>query len=245
MKPWAALGRVTGMLVDPRATLDATLEQPRPWTTGVALVLLLVVLGATTLPRQIGLLAAGFASTGDPTIDLHGQMLLAGLRRLVLVDRLFPPAVLAVAAALTALGAEPVLMLPRNRRRALWAIVILGLAPLVVQRIGEAAITWLLPIGPGVPPGAIIELPHRFRTGPALFWADAATRPAWLELLDGSVNAIALWSLALWAVGLRRLDGTPRLATWHVALPVAALAGATIIVWVLAGPILALVLGSP
>ena len=53
-------------------------------------------------------------------------------------------------------------------------------------------------------------------------------------MLNDRLNLIVLWSAVLWSVGLRGLDGGS-LRPWHMALPVACIAGAGIVTWAL-GP---------
>lgn len=238
---WGRMGRV---LVEPRAAIQDALAEPRPWITAVALALPLVALGLATLPRQLSLLDAAFALTGDAQADFTARMMREGLTRLIVADRLVPSPTLLAAAFLTVIVAEPVLMLARERRAQLWSVVLLALTPLVLARIGELALTWLTSYQAGAPPGEIILLPHRFRTGPAIFWNNG-TPPSWLERLDGTVNLVTLWTAALWAAALRILDGRTRFALWHVGLPLACLAGGAAVTWLLAPLALALVLGTP
>lgn len=236
---------IAGVLVDPVRTIDRSLSAPRPWAVAATLGLALVALGLGTLPRQLALLGAAFPASADPAADLAAQWMRSGLTRLMIADRLIPSPTLLLAGVLVGIAAEPVLVLPRERRPALWALVALGLAPLVVARVGELAISWILPLDAGAPPGAVIELPHRFRTGPALFWTAESPPPAWLERLDGALNLVTAWAVTLWSVGLARLDAGPKLEPWHVALPLICLGGGVLAVWLMAPLALAAVLGGP
>jgi hypothetical protein len=56
---------------------------------------------------------------------------------------------------------------------------------------------------------------------------------------------IVVWSVALWALGLRTLDGGKRLAAWHVLLPLACVVAAGIATWVLGPIVVAALLGRP
>lgn len=67
----------------------------------------------------------------------------------------------------------------------------------------------------------------------------------WLELLDARIDLIVVWSVALWALGLRTLDGGKRLAAWHVLLPLACVVAAGIATWVLGPIVVAALLGRP
>jgi hypothetical protein len=63
-------------------------------------------------------------------------------------------------------------------------------------------------------------------------------------VVNARINLVTLWSVGLWAAGLRELDQRPW-TLWHVALPLACLCGAGLVTWWL-GPItLAIVLGNP
>lgn len=236
---------MVSVLVDPRRTMERAIANPMPVPVGTMLWLAAIALGAATLPRQLPLLATAFPLTGDVAADFAARAMRSGLSRLIVADRLVPSPTLLIAAVLTAVAADPVLVLARERRAALWSMILLGLAPLVLLRVGELALTWLASLPAGAPPGEIIALPHKFRTGPALLWRQDGTPPVWLERLDATVNAVSLWSLALWSIGLARLDGRPRLAPWHIGLPAVCLAGGAIVTWVLAPTVLAAVLGTP
>jgi hypothetical protein len=121
-------------------------------------------------------------------------------------------------------------------------VLALGLAPLVVLRLGELAVTWLLPVSPNPAPGIATSLPRQFATGPDLFWPGMA--PTAVEALSARFNLFSLWSVLVWAVGLRQLDGG-RFAAWQVLVPLFALAGAGAFTWILEGPVAATILGSP
>jgi hypothetical protein len=174
--------------------------------------------------------------------DAVTRAMLPGLTRLIVADRAIPPPTLMLAAVLLVLVADPLLALARERRPALWAVILAGLVPLVPWRLGEAAMSWLVPLpGPTIP-GLAVSLPREFEAGLDLFWRDAA--PPAVEALSARLNAFSLWVVGLWAVGLRELDGT-RLALWHVALPLACLAAAGLLTWLLEGAAVALILGTP
>jgi hypothetical protein len=200
----------------------------------MALAAALWAMGLATLPQQLGVLHRALAPTGEPLQDAHTALLRDGIVRVIVVDRLVPSPTLLVAGLLLVLAAEPVLMLARERRGALHAVVLMGLAPLIVQRLGELAIVYL-----GAPEAALagdaVTAPHRFSTGPSLLWRHGVPAPGWLEVLNDRLNLLVLWCVALWALGMRMLDGGP-LRPWHVALPAACVAGAGVITWAL-GPL--------
>jgi hypothetical protein len=215
------LRTLAGGLVDPVGAAFNAVARPAPFAVAAWLVALLVPMGVATLPRQFELLHRALPLVGEPLIDAQQEALRAGLERLVVADRLVPSPSLLLAALALVVFAEPVLMLARDRRAALWAVAALGLAPLLVDRLGELALTYVA-VGDGLlPPGEVLQLPHRFVTGPRLVWGGASP-PGWLMVLEARVNLIALWSCALWTVGLNRLDGG-RWAAWHIALPLACL----------------------
>lgn len=235
--PWWLPGLA---LVDPRAASRLAAHAGAPLRPVAVLLVVAVVLGMATLPRQVAILDRTLMPLGDAALDAQREVLRAAVLRLMMVDRLVPAPTLLVAAVLVLLAAEPVLMLARDRRPALLAVIGLGLAPLVVQRVGELAITYLIDLGPHPTAGDAILAPLRFATGPALFWARSGTVPAWAEILEPRLNLVSIWCVGLWVVGLRSLDdGT--WAPWHVALPIACLAGAGVLTWALGPMVLQMV----
>lgn len=238
-----ALRHLGLVLVDPVSAQRRAVERPSPLAITLILVVALTSLGAATLPRQIAVLDAAFAPTGDQLADLQAAMMRPGLLRVMVADRLVPlPAVL-VAGLLVVFAAKPLLALPHSQGRAVWTVALLGLAPLVVQRVGELAITYVFPIPVDPPAGMAVTLPHRFSTGPSLLWAGDA--PAWVQLLDPRANLVALWTLALWGVGLRTLDGRPRFESWHLLVPALCLVGGGLTTWVLGPLVVTAILGGP
>ena len=235
---WRALSTV---LIDPVSAHGMAISRPEPWRLFGFFVAVLTVLGLATLPRQLAVLELGLPLTGNPAADAQLEALRAGIVRLMVVDRLLPQPPVLLGAVLLVLGAEPVLMLAREHRKALITVAILGLAPLVVGRIGELAITYLVsPAGHGTP-GDAIRAPHRFVTGPKLLWRGDGPAPQWLELLDTRANLVTLGCVFLWSIGLRQLDGG-RWAAWHVLLPLACLVVGGFASWALAPMLLPMVL---
>ncbi len=241
----ATAGRWLGsVLIDPVGTNRLATRDPRPWTMLLTLVVGLSALGAATLPRQVVLLNRTLGPTGDLVFDAQNAVMQSGLLRLIIADRLVPSPTLLIAAVLLVLAAEPVLAMAHDVRPAIWGTALLGLAPLFVERIGELAITYLLPLGAHVTPGDAVSAPHRFVTGPLVFWHRSEPAPAWLELLDPRVNLVALWCVVIWAVALRQLDGG-KLRAWHIALPLTCLVAAGVLTWILAPMAVGALLGRP
>jgi hypothetical protein len=79
-------------------------------------------------------------------------------------------------------------------------------------------------------PGDAIKLPHRFLSGPLLFWTGAESPPGWLVSLDQKLDLVTVWCLTLWTLGLRELDRAA-LAAWQLWLPVGCLAIAAAVTW--------------
>lgn len=223
------------VLIDPGGAIGAAVARPTPWRVLAVLVCAWTALSLATVPRQVGLLASGFAAGGDPALEAGRQALVSGLTRLIVVDRLVPFPAALLGAVFLVLAAEPVLVLPRDRRPALVAVAVIGLAPVVVGRLGELGYTWLVSTGGDVAPGMALTLPHRFAIGARLFWIAATAPPPWVELLESRLNLVTLWSAALWAAGLAHLD-RGRLEPWHGILAFGCLVLAGIVTWV-AGPI--------
>src|SRR3990172_542781 len=217
------------VLVDPRRAVQEAIGQPGPAVVVLGALAITALLGAATLPRQLDLLFASLAPTGDLARDLHYAAMQAGLTRMIVADRLMPPPTLLLAALVLSLAAEPVLSLAEDRRRAVWTVVALGLAPLMVQRIGELAVAYLSAVASPPRPGDAVSRASRFTTGPLLLWR-ADNPPDWLISLSQRFNLVSLWGLLIWTVGLKELDDR-RLASWHMALPAACLALAALATW--------------
>lgn len=238
MKPLARAVRAAWqVLVDPVGAQADQLARPQPAWLAAVLGGVIVLLGAATVPRQLAILAAALAPAGDALAEQQQLLLRAGVFRLMIADRLIPPPTPVLAALLLGLAAEPVLAQASDRRRAIWALVVLGLAPLVVGRLGELAITYLVPASSQLTPGDALTLPQRFASGPRLLWrgGDGSPAPQWVELLEPRVNLVLGWSLGLWTLALKRLDGGG-LAPWHVLVPGGCLLLAGLLTWAL-GPL--------
>lgn len=233
---------LAGALVDPGGASRRASERPSPVLAAVAVLAAVSAAGAATLPRQLQLLAASLGPTSVPAKDAHHLALAAGLARLVVFDRLVPPPTVLLAGLLLAFAVEPLLGLPRDSRSRIGAVIVLGLVPLLVQRVGELVVTYAAFTPSPLTPGWVIGLPQQFVTGPALFWGRNV--PGWVEALSPRAGLMIAWSVGLWAVGLRALDGGSWRA-WHLALPVACVAGAGIVTWWFERIAVAIILGGP
>lgn len=211
-------------------------ERPTPLALAALLLVGVTALGALTLPRQLGLLGEALGP------GLHHRSLASGLHRLIWFDRLVPPPTVVIAGLLLAWTADPLLGLARDARPRIWAVVVLGFAPLLAQRAGELAMTYLASVPAPLTPGSALGLPQEFVTGPAIL--DRHDAPRWLQALSARVNLVTASSVAIWATGLRKLDGGSWRA-WHVFVPAACLAGAGIATWWFEGAAVALILGRP
>lgn len=242
MKRDRTWGIALTVLVDPRGSVTRAIAAPEPWRLLAVMALGWLMLGLGTLPRQLGLLERALSVDGTGPLPSHLSALAAGLTRLMVVDRIVPLPTVLVAALLVYLAAEPVLMLATSRRRELLVVVVLGLAPLVVLRLGELATSWLADVDAmRISPGQVVRLPHRFATGALLLWREARPPPSALETLEARVNLFSVWSVGLWAYGLSRLDAGGG-CLWHVILPAVCLAAGGLVTWAIGPVVLAGVL---
>ena len=196
-----------------------------------SLLALVTGLGAAALPRLLALLAATLGGGAPSAAGSHADALRAGLVRYLVADRLLPPLPLLGAAVLVAAVASPVLATRRVAARAVWGVLAVGAAPLVLQRVGELAVVWTTPAA-GLVAGDVTGLAARFNVGVGGILAAAGFSPGVaLGAAVEAANATGLWVVSLWGWGLARLDhdasraGT-RLPAWPFALSLAAYAGA-------------------
>jgi len=234
-QPGHSWAQPAAVLLDPAGTVTRALAAPHPWRLVLALALASAVLGLGTVPAQFGMLSAALPDAGNPLLDAQTGALRAGLLRLIVADRLVPLPAALLGAVVLVLTADPVLMLPTARRRELLTVAVLGLSPLLVQRIGELAMTWLVNPGQAVAAGDALTVPHRFATGARLFWQTDGPAPSWVELLEARVNLFTLWCAGLWSLGLHALAGR-RWEPWQVLLPLACLGAGGLLTWLL-GPL--------
>ena len=204
------------VLVVPGRAVSVAESTPSPEAVLCLLIGGAALLRATTLPRQIGELSSQINGVTSDALAAHYAAMRSGLIRLIVFDRLVPPPTLVLSAFLVGLAAGPALSLSRDQDRLLWTAILLGLAPIAIQRIGETVATYLTAAGTL---GDAITLPQVFATGPGLF---AGADHRWVEQLDASLNLVSLWCLFLWAGVLWVLDGG-KWKAWHVGLPLLAL----------------------
>lgn len=219
---------LAAVLVVPGRAVSVAERNPSPEAVLFLLAGGAALLGATTLPRQIGELNSQMNGVTSDALAAHYAAMRGGLIRLMVFDRLVPPPTLVLSAFLVGLAAGPALSLPRDQDKLLWTAILLGLAPIAVQRMGEMIATYLTAAGTL---GDVITLPQVFTTGPGLF---AGPGQRWVEQLDARLNLVSLWCLFLWAGALRVLDGG-KWKAWHVGLPVLALVIVGVATWAL-GP---------
>lgn len=228
-------------LIDPRGAIQDAMANPAPMWIGAVFLGAAAAVSLGTLPRQLALLDVAVPVLPETVLAAQQEMLRRGLTRLILVDRLVPQPTVLVGAGVLVLLAAPVLMLARDRRAVLIAVALVGLAPLLVDRLGQLILSLVVSLPQVVSPGEAIRLPHRFVTGPLVFWRDTSAAPGWLELLNARVNLVSLWCVAIWVVGMHELSGA-KWAAWQVAVPVVSLAGAGVITWAVGPWALALIL---
>ena len=216
-----------------------------------SLVLLLAALGALALPHLLRLLDVALQPTGQEALDAHLAVLRIGLGRLLRFERLVPPLPFLAAGALLALVAQPVLAGRGVGAGAVAAVLALGAAPLLVQRVGELAVVLGAPAA-GIGPGDVAGLAARFNVGVAGALAALGLQaPGWLGVAAEAANGVGFWVVALWGWGLSRLDRdagrsarAPHTLWWCTAAAVAYAAG-----WALYAALyptlLLLVMGAP
>ncbi len=237
-------GMLAAVLVDPVGTTRSAARAAEPAKLAVAVIAGISAIGAAALPRQLSVLRQALSPTGQPELDLHYHAMRAGLTRVIIADRLVLSPTLLLSAALLVLASEPILALARDRRKVLLAMALLGLAPLIVEQVGELIMTYVATPGSSPSPGEAVDLPNRFVTGPLLFWTDDASPPAWLEVIDARFNIITLWCITVWAIGLRCLEGG-RLRPWHVGVPLTCVGIAAVVSWIATPWVMSALLGRP
>jgi hypothetical protein len=229
-------------LLDPIGSVRKAIQEPAPAVTLTWVALFAAAISLLCLPRQLEILDRSLAPVGNPLLDLKSEMIAEGLRRYILLDRLLLPPTAVLAALMLAGAADPVLALSQKRRSALWAVAFVGLAPLLLQRLGELAVTYWVPPGVGGVADAI-GLPRQFSTGLRLLWLGESP-PEWIGSLSQKINLVSLWSVILWAAGLRELEGRGFKA-WQLTLPLAVLVVSSAITWWLSPIVIPLILGRP
>ncbi len=213
-------------LAEPGAAMDVAGSR-HPVLALVSVLFMVSALGAASLPRLFGLLAATLAPAGSPLAAGHADALLGGLDRYLLADRLLPPLPLLAAGLIVGLVAAPILAGRRVSGRAIVGVLAVGAAPLVVQRLGELVVVWATPAD-GLVTGDVAGLAARFNVGlGGLLWAAGQAPDGVLSVVAEATNAIGIWVVALWGWGLARLDrdasrARARPAVWPFGLAVLA-----------------------
>lgn len=214
-----------------RGAVEIVLAFPRPFATGAILFGITAAIGSLTIPRQLAELSAQINGADSIAQALHFGKMQRGLVRLIVVDRIVPPITPLLAAIILLLLSGPALSLSQDREKILSAAVLLGLTPILLQRAGELVVTYLTSAGHVQNVGEAVLIPHHFETGVSLLvpydWA-------WLEPLSARLNLFSLWCVVLWSGTLSQLD-SGRAKRWHYGLPVACLAVAGLVTWIL-GP---------
>lgn len=231
-------------LIDPAGAAKAAGESANFLVASLALLGTMMALGAATLPRQLMVLGRALGVTGNASQDLHYRLMESGLTRLIVIERLVPSPILILAAVGVVVLADPLLALARDQRPKLRTLVVIGLAPLLVQAVGELVVAYTSSLAARPTPGDAIAMANSFDTGPLLFWRRGGTAPQWLVILDARLNLISIWCVALWVAGLRLLDGGTTRA-WHLAVPVVSLCLSGVATWVLGPVVFAALLGRP
>jgi hypothetical protein len=215
---WRAVRLPVRSVVSPGAALDEAGVRSGSLAV-VGVVLPLAALGALCLPRLLDLLGVTLAPGGNALLDAHLGVMRSALARLVITDRVLPPLPYVIAALIVAAAAAPALAGRGVRARKLWAVLAVGAAPLLVQRVGELAVVWLTP-DDGLVAGDVARLPARFNVGVAgvLGLAGVTATGAWSVVAEAA-NVVGLWVVVVWGWGLAHLDRSAAAAARGAALP--------------------------
>ena len=219
MHCWRAALLPVRTVVSPGAALDEARVRSDPLALA-SVVLLVAALGSLGLPRLLDLLGATLAPSGQGLLDAHLGVMRAALARLVIADRVLPPLPYVLAALIVVAAAAPVLAGRGVRGRTIVAVLAVGAAPLLVQRVGELAVVWIAP-GDGMVAGDVARLPARFNVGVAgLLALGGATAPGAWSVVAEAANVVGVWVVVLWGWGLASLDRSVPAAARGAALPV-------------------------
>jgi hypothetical protein len=216
-----------------------------------SLVCCLAVLGALALPRLLDVLGVVLPPTGQELLDAHLGMLRAGLRRLLLFERLVFPLPFLMGGTVLWLVAAPVLAGRGVTAGTVGGVLALGTAPLLVQRCGELAVVLAVPAA-GLGAGDVAGLPARFNVGVAGVLAAAGlAAPGWLGVAAEAASGVGAWVVVLWVWGLARLDRDATRsphdghALWWSVAAVSAYAAGWVLYAALYPTLLLLVMGAP
>lgn len=214
---WRAALLPVRTVMSPGAAIDEARVRADPLALA-SVALLVAVLGALGLPRLLALLEAALAPSGQALLDAHLGVMRAALARLLIADRVLPPLPYVIGGLIVVAIAAPVLAGRRVRGRAIVAVLAVGAAPLLVQRVGELAVVWLVP-GDGLVAGDVARLPARFNIGVAglLAAAGVTASGAWSVVAEAA-NAVGVWVVVLWGWGLASLERSASAAARGAAL---------------------------
>lgn len=213
----------------------------------LGLLLGVTALGALALPRLLHLLGGAMPPTGNPIVDAQNAVVTRALMRLVVVDRLVPPLDLVLGACLLCLIAALLFWAAGESPRRVVGAVALASAPALIQRLGELAVVWLVGRD-GMVAGEVISLPARFNTGlTAVLTAFGRPPGGWMEVGASALSVVGVWTIALWALALRRSDARSAAGaqSWALGAACLAYAGGVVAVGFLRPALVPLVLGSP
>jgi len=214
---WRAALLPMRMVMSPGAAIDEARVRADPLALA-SVALLVAALGALGLPRLLVLLEAALAPSGQPLLDAHLGVMRAALARLLIADRVLPPLPYLIGGLIVVAVATPVLAGRRVRGRAIVAVLAVGAAPLLVQRVGELAVVWLVP-GDGLVAGDVARLPARFNIGVAgVLAAAGVTAPGAWSVVAEAANAVGAWVIVLWGWGLASLERSAPAAARGAAL---------------------------
>ena len=215
---WRAALLPVRTVVSPGAAINEARVRGDPLVLA-SVVLLVAALGSLGLPRLLDLLGATLAPSGQAVLDANLGVLRAALARLVIADRVLPPPPYVIGGLIVVVIAAPVLAGRGVRGRTIVAVLAVGAAPLLVQRVGELAVVWLAP-GDGLVAGDVARLPARFNVGLAgvLALAGVTATGAWSVVAEAA-NAVGVWVIVLWGWGLASLDRSAPAAARGAALP--------------------------
>jgi hypothetical protein len=249
--PWRSLLLPLKALWSPGTALDEA-RSCRPAWAVAGLVVLTAALGVAGLPRLLALLGASLAPAGNPVVDAHLAALHRGLARYLVADRLLLPPPYLIGGLLLAAVAAPVLAGRGIGLRAIAGALVVGAAPLLIQRLGELGAVVVAP-GGALAAGDVARLPARFNVGLAGALALAGvTSTGWLSVVAEAANAVGVWVFVLWGWGLARLDRGASVAStpdpaprWPFVLAAAAYGAGYAVYGALFPYYLMLVMGAP
>jgi hypothetical protein len=215
---WRAALLPVRTVLSPAAALNEARLRADPLTLA-SVVLLVAALGVLALPRLLDLLGAALAPSGQALLDAHLGVMRAALARLLIVDRVLPPLPYVIGALIVAVAAAPALAGRGVPFRAVVAVLAVGAAPLLVQRVGELAVVWLTS-REGLVAGDVARLPARFNVGLAgvLGLAGITASGAWSVAAEAA-NAFGVWVVVLWGWGLASLQRSASPAGRGAVLP--------------------------